>query len=80
MLDFLRPIQVPRMEKIPSWVQQPAEQPSKVTLDDVMQILRNMQLEQSNMATRMARIETRVVNLMMANGLDANGKPIGGHR
>ena len=80
MLDFLKPIQVPRMEKLPTWVTQPAEPPSKVTLDDVMQILRNMQLEQSNMAIRMARIETRVVNLMVANGIDTNGKPVGAQR
>lgn len=80
MLDFLKPIQVSHMEKIPTWVTQPAEQPSKVTLDDVMQILRNMQIEQSSMATRMARMETRMVNLMLANGLDTNGKPIGNQR
>lgn len=77
MLDFLKPIQVPHMEKIPTWVTQPAEQPSKVTLEDIMVALRSIELAQTSMATRMARMETRMVNLMLANGLDTNGKPIG---
>lgn len=66
MLDFLKPIQVP------------PERTDTVTLDYVASLLRNMQIEQSSMATRMARMETRMVNLMLANGLDTNGKPIGG--
>lgn len=65
MLDFLRPIQVP------------PERIDTVTLDYVASLLRNMQIEQSSMAARMARMETRMVNLMLANGLDTNGKPIG---
>lgn len=80
MLDFLKPIQVPRMEKIPTWVSQPVEKPGKVTLEDIALALRSIELAQTSMATRMARMETRIVNLMLASGIDTNGKPIGGQR
>lgn len=80
MLDFLKPIQVPPMDKIPTWVSQPVEPPGKVTLEDIMVALRSIELAQTSMATRMARMETRMVNLMLANGLDTNGKPIGAQR
>lgn len=51
--------------------------PEQVTLTDVMVILRNIQSNQEHMVNRMTRVETRLVNLLVANGLDQNGKPGG---
>ena len=54
--------------------------PKNATLDDVVALLHSISRQQSGMADRMGRVETRLVNLMAANGLDRNGKPAGGAR
>lgn len=47
--------------------------------DEVLVLLRDLSLGQANMAHRITRIESRLVGLLLANGLDRNGKP-GGER
>lgn len=54
--------------------------PKQVTLTDVVALLSDIRDQQSGMADRMERVETRLVNLMVASGLDRNGKPVGGAR
>jgi len=59
----------------------PAAGASKnATFNDVVAMLHVISSQQSGMADRMERVETRLVNLMVANGLDRNGKPVGGAR
>ena len=48
--------------------------------DVVLLLLNDIRSQQSGMSNRMERVETRLVNLMAANGLDRNGKPAGGAR
>lgn len=57
-----------------------AQPPAAVTLTDVATILRDIQMSQETMSNRLARMETRLVNLMITNGLDRNGKPDGAQR
>lgn len=54
--------------------------PKNATFNDVVAMLHSISSQQSGMADRMERVETRLVNLMAANGLDRNGKPVGGAR
>lgn len=42
--------------------------------DEVLAMLRDIAIGQSNMANRITRIESRLVGLLLANGLDRNGK------
>lgn len=51
--------------------------PTEPTLRDVVTLLGNIQLSNQATAARMERVETRLVNLLVANGLDRNGKPGG---
>ena len=54
--------------------------PKNTTFNDVVTLLNDIRSQQSGMADRMERVETRLVNLMVANGLDRNGKPVGSAR
>ena len=45
--------------------------------DEVLVLLRDIAIGQSNMANRITRIESRLVGLLLANGLDRNGKQRG---
>lgn len=51
--------------------------PHEPTLRDVVTLLVGIQQNQQATASRIGRVETRLVNLLMANGLDRNGKPGG---
>jgi len=59
----------------------PATQPVPVlpTEDAVLVMIRDIAIGQANMTHRITRIESRLVGLLLANGLDRNGKP-GGER
>lgn len=48
--------------------------------DEVLVLLRDIAIGQSNMAHRITRIESRLVGLLLANGLDRNGKQRGDGR
>lgn len=61
--------------------QRPAAGATKnATLNDVVAMLHSISHQQNGMADRMERVETRLVNLLVASGLDRNGKPVGGAR
>lgn len=48
--------------------------------DEVLAMLRDISIGQTNMANRITRIESRLVGLLLANGLDRNGKQRGDGR
>lgn len=63
----------PPAQPLPTWSSGPS-------YDEVLPLLRDLSLGQASMAHRITRIESRLVGLLLANGLDRNGKQRGDGR
>lgn len=57
-------------QPLPTWTSGPSH-------DEILVLLRDIALGQANMAQRLVRIESRLVGLLLTNGLDRNGKSAG---
>lgn len=61
--------------EIPTLMIQPI--PAPPAQDEVLALLRDIARTQVGMDHRLTRIESRLVGMLLANGLDRNGKPRG---
>lgn len=57
----------------PMWSSGPSQ-------DEVLALLRDIAISQTTMVNRITRIESRLVGLLLASGLDRNGKQRGDWR